>query len=66
MPVQLRDEAGERRAPPVGQPRLPDVLGWRLRCVEAQRFPPVELEDEREEPMPERFGVAAGTGQLLA
>src|SRR6266851_8473093 len=63
--VQLCDELRERRAPPVGQPRFPDVLGRRLRRVEAQRFPPIELEDEREEAMPERFGVAAGACQLL-
>src|SRR5712664_870448 len=63
--VQLGDELRERRAPPVGQPRFPDVLGRRLRCVEAQRFPPIELENESEEAMPERFGVAAGACQLL-
>src|SRR5256885_9925862 len=57
MAVQLRDETGERGAPPIRQPRFPDVLGRSLRCVEAQRFPAVELQDEREEPMAERFGV---------
>src|SRR5712691_3302117 len=64
--VQPCDELRERRAPPVGQPRFPDVLGRRLRRVEAQRLPPIELEDESEEAMPERFGVAAGACQLLS
>src|SRR5439155_27347136 len=53
--VQPCDELREGRAPPVGQPRFPDVLGRRLRRVEAQRLPPIELEDESEEAMPERF-----------
>ena len=63
--IELRDETGERRAPSVGQPGFAHVLSGRLRCVEAQRFPLVELEHEREEPMPECFGVAAGAGQLV-
>src|SRR5437667_11622076 len=62
--IQLRDKTGERRAPALGQPRFSHVLSGRLRCVEAQRLPLVELEHEREEPMPERFRVTAGTGQL--
>src|SRR5258706_9044483 len=57
--IQLRDETGERRAPALGQPRFPDVLGGRLRCVEAQRFPLVELQHEREEPMPAFLPLAA-------
>src|SRR6185312_6566124 len=63
--IQLRDETGERRAPALGQPRFPDVLGGRLRSVEAQRFPLVELEHEREESMPECLRVAAGAGQRV-
>jgi hypothetical protein len=63
--IQLRDETGERRAPALGQPRFPDVLGGRLRCVEAHRFALVELQHERDKPMPECLGVAAGAGQLV-
>src|SRR6266550_6010079 len=65
MTVQLCDEAGERCASPVGQARFSDVFSGRLRCVEPQRLTPLELEDKREEPMAERFGVAARAGELL-
>src|SRR5439155_12410199 len=62
--VQLRDEVGQCRAPPVGQPGFPDVLRRCLLGVKAQRFPLVQLEDEREEAVAERFDLAAGARDL--
>ena len=62
MAVQLRDESGQGRAPGIGEVGFADVLGRRLRRVEAERLEPVELEYDGEEAVRERLRVPAPAG----
>ena len=65
MTVELRDQACERSATQFVEPRFADVFSWSLGGVEAECPDAVQLEDGREEPVRECFGIMSGPRQLL-
>src|SRR6266566_1440139 len=65
MTVELRHYPGERSATRFVEPRFADVFSRSLGGVEAECPDAVQLEDGREEPVGECFGITSGPRQLL-
>src|SRR5438045_5322576 len=63
MAVELRDHLCERSATRFVASRFTHVFGRGLRGVEAEYADTVQLEDGRQEPMRERFGIVPGARQ---
>src|SRR2546430_9072368 len=65
MAVELRDHLCERSATRFVEPRFTHVFGRGFRGVEAECADTVQLQDGRQEPMGERFGIVPGARQFL-
>src|SRR5256885_7737532 len=65
MAVELRDHLCERSATRFVESRFTHVFGRGFRGVEAERADTGPLEDRRQEPRRESFGIVPGPRQLL-
>src|SRR2546421_12977282 len=65
MAVELRDHLCERSATRFVESRFTHVFGRGLRGGEEECADTVQLEDGRQEPMGERFGIVSGARKLL-
>src|SRR5256885_13203635 len=65
MAIEMADQIGEGCAPRFGQLGFPHVFRGCFGSMKTDGLAPIELQDQREKPMAQSFGIAARTGQPL-